>query len=141
MPKTPKTKQPVINREDGQLQNMAIYTVSDGPEGAAQGDAPLRQVVLSLQVPSLVVILDTGKSSDLMELSEAQAREETSEGQMARPKVVTVMKVAGVGQKGVVLKCVPVIMSSTPRKMSCNRCCRIGCACFSRKKGRQELGA
>ena len=43
MPKTPEVKQPVVSREDGRLRNMAIYTVSNGPEGAVQADAPLRR--------------------------------------------------------------------------------------------------
>ena len=76
--------------------------------GAAQADAPLRQDVLSPQIPGPVVILDTGESSDLTELSEAEAREENSEGRVAGPKPVTVVRTAGVGWKGVVPKCVPV---------------------------------
>ena len=141
MPKTPKTKQLIVNQEDSQLQNMAIYAVSDSPEGATQADAPLRQVVLSPQVPGPVIILDTGELSNLMELSEAKGREETLEGQMARPNAVTVMKVAGVGWKGVVPKCVLVITSTTPRETSCDQCHRIGQTCFSRRKGGQELRA
>ena len=141
MPKMPETKQPVINWEDGRLWNMAVYAVSDSLEGAVQADAPSRQVVLSLQVPGLVVILDMGELSDLMELSEAEAREETSEGQMARRKAVTVVKAAGVGWKGIVPKCAPVVMSSTPHETSCDQCHRIGQMCFSRRKGGQELRA
>ena len=60
---------------------------------------------------------------------------------MAGPKAVTVVKVAGVGQKGVVPKHVPVTTSTMPRETSCNQCCRIGQMCFSRRKGRQELRA
>ena len=140
-PRTPEAKQQVVNREDGQLRNMAIYAVSNGPEGAAQADAPLRQEVLSPEIPGLVVILDTGESSDLTGLSEAEAREANSEGQATGPKAATVMRAAGVGRKGVVPKCVPVTTSTTPRGTSCDRCCRMGQTCFSRRKGRQVLGA
>ena len=139
--KTPKMKQLIISQEDSWLQNMAIYAVSDGPERAAQADAPVRQVVLSPQVPGQVIILDMGNSSNLTELSEVEAREETLEGWLAEPKAVTVMKAAGVGWKGVVPKCAPVTTSIMPHETSCDRCRRIGCTCFSRRKGRQELRA
>ena len=96
---------------------------------------------MSLQVPSLVIILNTGELSNLTELSEAEAREENSEGWVARPKVVTVVKVAGVGWKGVILKCVPVTTSTTPHGTSCDQCRRMGQMCFSRRKGGQVLRA
>ena len=115
--------------------------VSNGPEGVAQANAPLRQDILSPQIPGPVVILDTGKSSDLMELSEAEAREENSEGRAAGPKVVTVMRTAGVGWKGVVPKCVLVTTSSMPHGPLCNQCRRMGWTCFSRRKGGQVLRA
>ena len=139
--KTPKVKQLVVSQEDSQFQNMAIYTVSNGPEGAAQADAPLRQDVMSPQIPGPVIILDSGELSNLMELSEAEAREENSEGWVAGPKAVTVMRAAGVGWKGVVPKCVLVTTSTTPRGTSCDWCCRMGWTCFSRRKGGQVLGA
>ena len=141
MPKTPEVKQLVISREDGWLLNMAVYVVSNGPEGAAQADALLRWDVLSTQIPGLVVILDTGELSDLMELSEAKARGESSEGWVAGPKAVTVVRAAGVGRKGVVPKHVLVTMSTTPHGTSCDRCHRMGWTCFSRRKGGQVLGA
>ena len=133
-PKMPEFKQPV------RFWNMAVYTVSNGPEGVAQADAPLRQDILSPQIPGLVIILDAGESSDLTELSEAKARE-NSEGQAAGPKAVTVVRAAGVGQKGAVPKCAPVITLTTPHGTSCDQCRRMGWTCFSRKKGGQILGA
>ena len=141
MPKTPKVKQQVVSQEDGRLWNMAIYVVSNGPEGVVQADAPLRQDILSPQIPGLVIILDTGKSSDLTELSEAEAREENSEGWAARPKAVTVVRAAGAGWKGVVPKHVPVTTSSMPHRTSCDWCHRMGRTYFSRRKGRRVLGA
>ena len=126
MPKTPEVKQPVISQEDCQLRDMAVYVVLNGPEGAAQANALLRWDVLSPQIPGPVVSLNTGKLSDLMELSEAEASEESSEGQVAGPKAVTVVRAAGVGWKGVVPKCVPVTMPTTPRGTSCDRCHRMG---------------
>ena len=95
-PKTPEVKQQVFNQEDSWLRNMAVYGVSNGPEGAAQADAPLRQDVLSPEIPGLVVILNTGELCDLTELSEAEAREENSEGRVAGPKMVTVVRAVGV---------------------------------------------
>ena len=133
-PKTPEFKQLVG------LRNMAVYAVSNGPEGAAQADAPLRQDVLSPQVPGPVVILNAGESSDLTELSEVEVRE-NSEGRAAGPKAVTVVRAAGAGRKGAVPKRAPVITSTTPRGTSCDRCRRMGQTCFSRRKGGQILGA
>ena len=141
IPKTPEAKQQVVNQEDGWLRNMAVYTVLNGPEGAAQADAPLRQEVVSPQIPGTVVILDAGESSDLTELSEAEAREENSEGWVAGPKAVTVVRAVGVGWKGVVPKRAPVTTSTMPRGMLCDWCRRMGQTCFSRRKGRQVLGA
>ena len=139
-PKTPKVKWPVVSQEDSQFRNMAIYAVSNGPEGAAQAHAPLRQDVLSPQIPGPVVILNAGELSDLMELSEAKARENL-EGQAAGPQAVTVVRAVGVGWKGVVPKCALVVTSTTPRGTSYDQCCRMGWTCFSRRKGGQILGA
>ena len=133
-PKTPESKQPTG------LRNMAVYTISNGPEGAVQGDAPLRQEVLSPQVPGPVVVLDAGESSDLTELSETEARED-AEGRAAGPKAVTVVRAAGAGRKGPVPKHAPVVTLTTPRGTSCDRCRRMGRTCFSRRKGGQILGA
>ena len=140
MPKTPEVKQLVVSQEDSRFRNMAVYVVSNGPEGVAQANAPLRQGVLSPQIHGPVVILNAGESSNLTELSEAEARENL-EGQAAGPQAVMVVRAAGVGWKGVVPKCVPVITSTTPCRMSCDRCRRMGRTCFSRRKGGQILGA
>ena len=140
MPKTPEVKQPVISWEDGWLRNMAVYVVSNSPEGVAKADAPLRQDVLSPQISGLVIILDTGESSDLTELSEAEARENL-EGRAVGPKVVMAVREVGVGWKRVVPKHAPVIMLTMPHGTSCDWCHRMGRTCFSRRKGGQILGA
>ena len=77
VPKKPEMKQLMVSQDSRRMVSSRTWLymqVSDSPEGAVQADAPLRQVVLSLQVPSPVVILDTDESSNLMELSEVKAR-------------------------------------------------------------------
>ena len=88
---------------------------------AAQVDAIVRKTVSIPQVPSQVVILDAGDSSDLTELSEAELKEEIQEGQLAEVKAVTVVKAAEVVWKGVPIpRHVPVTMLTTPHGVPCN---------------------